>query len=308
MVSGAEENPGPCVDSLESKQSICEIRTTKPSSALLVQLKMDILPSIDSTTRMPGKFLSVVVLLLSAMPLHAEVVNYGYRVVNVYPHDSDAFTQGLIFRDGELYESTGQLGASSIRRVTLETGDVLKKRDLADEYFGEGIVDWGDRLIGVTWHAGKGFVFDLDDFEVRATFEYPGEGWGLTRNDTHIIMSDGTDRLRFLDPDTFKEEASRSVTLRGRPIRTINELEWIEGSIFANVWRTDWIIRIDPGSGEVTGLVNLSGLLPEADRKSGHTDVLNGIAYDPEEKRIFVTGKYWPSLFEIVLVEKVNGN
>lgn len=270
---------------------------------------MDFLLSIDSTMRMSGRFLALFALLFSAALLQAaEVVSYGYRVVNVYPHDDNAFTQGLIYRDGELLESTGQYGSSSIRRVSLTTGAVLGKRALPDRYFGEGIVDWENRLISVTWHAGEGFVFDLDNFEQLATFKYVGEGWGLTRNDTHIIMSDGTDRLRFLDPHDFSEQASLRVSLRGRPLRNINELEWIEGSIFANVWQTNWIIRIDPESGAVTGLVNLSGLLPDADRKPGHTDVLNGIAYDAEEKRIFVTGKNWPRLFEIALVENTDGN
>lgn len=253
---------------------------------------------------------SITVLLLtlvSTSQLQAdEVMTYGYRVVNVYPHDRNAFTQGLFFRNGELYESTGLRGSSSIRRVSLTTGKVTTKHDLADEYFGEGIVDWHDRLISVTWRSGKGFVFGLDDFDYQETFGYAGEGWGLTRDHSHIIMSDGTERLRFLDPETFEEEKSLKVMLRDRPVRNLNELEWIKGAIFSNVWQTDWIIRIDPETGDVTGLVDLTGLLPEMDREPGHTDVLNGIAYDAETNRIFVTGKHWPSLFEIVLVEKAN--
>lgn len=247
-------------------------------------------------------------LALTPKLLADEVVTYGYRVLNVFPHDRNAFTQGLFFRNGELYESTGLRGSSSIRRVSLTTGKVAKRHDLANEYFGEGIVDWGDRLINVTWRSGKGFVFGLDDFELQQTFGYAGEGWGLTRNQSHIIMSDGTESLRFLDPETFEEKKSLKVMLRDQAVRNLNELEWIDGAIFSNVWRTNWIIRINPENGVVTGLVDLTGLLPDADREPGHTDVLNGIAYDAKTNRIFVTGKHWPSLFEIVLVEKSDKN
>jgi glutaminyl-peptide cyclotransferase len=246
----------------------------------------------------------LLVLVPAAQSIGHELVTYGYRVVNVYPHDSNAFTQGLFFRDGKLYESTGQYGSSSIRRVSLTTGEVLKKYDLAGQYFSEGIVDWNDRLISVTWRSGMGFVFRLDDFSTLETFRFAGEGWGLTRDNSHIIMSDGTEKLRFLDPETFAEEKTLSVSLRNRDLLYLNELEWIEGAIFANVWQSNWIVRINPDSGDVTGLVDLSGLLPESDRIPGHTDVLNGIAYDSARKRLFVTGKNWPSLFEIVLIEK----
>ncbi len=268
---------------------------------------MDILPGIVSSTYMSLRI--IVATLLCALAQIGcsnadEVVVYDYRVVNVYPHDTGAFTQGLFFRDGGLYESTGHLGRSSIRRVSLETGKVLRKYDLADKYFGEGIVDWNDRLISVTWKSETGFVLGLDDFKEQDTFSYSGEGWGLTRDDSNIIMSDGTDRLRFLDPETLDEVKSVPVTLRGRAVRSLNELEWIEGELFSNVWQTDWVLRIDPDTGVVAGLVDLSGLLPDAVRRSGSVDVLNGIAYDVETKRIFVTGKFWPSLFEIELIER----
>lgn len=244
-------------------------------------------------------------LLSAAAPSVADdVVTYGYRVVAVYPHDRNAFTQGLFFRDGDLYESTGLRGHSSIRKVSLATGEVLRQHDLENKYFGEGIVDWNDRLIAVTWKAGTGMVFQLDDFRELQTFRYLGEGWGLTRNADNIIMSDGSDRLRFIDPETFEEVNSVRVSLRGDGLRNLNELEWIEGTIFANVWRTNWIVQIVPDTGQVIGTINLTGLLPESDRVSGHTDVLNGIAYDAETKRIFVTGKHWPKLFEIELVVK----
>ena len=233
-----------------------------------------------------------------------DVVEFDYRVVNVFPHDRHAYTQGLFFRDGVLYESTGLRGFSSIRRVTLQTGDVQQRHDLAPQYFGEGIVDWGDKLIGVTWQSQKGFIFDLDSFEESGTFSYSGEAWGLARNNSHIIMSDGTDRLRFFDPDTFAETDELAVTLRGSPLRNLNELEWINGEIWSNVWQTNWIVRIDPGSGAVTGAIDLSGLLPDADRTPRYTDVLNGIAFDEKNERLFVTGKRWPKLFEIELVKR----
>lgn len=247
-------------------------------------------------------------LSLPAQSADVEVAEFGYRIVNVYPHDKNAFTQGLFFRDGVIYESTGLRGFSSIRSVSLATGEIVRKYDLAPKYFGEGIVDWGDRLISVTWRANRGFVFAIDDFEEQSRFSYDGEGWGLTRDESNIIMSDGTERIRFLDPDSFAEIRSITVTLRGRKVRNINELEWIEGEIYSNVWQTDRIIRIDPESGIVTGVIDLSGLLPASDRILGHTDVLNGIAYDAESKRMFVTGKNWPKLFEIELVEKPVSN
>jgi glutaminyl-peptide cyclotransferase len=255
---------------------------------------------------MRNKVTALILMLLcaSAPSVADDVVTYGYRVVAVYPHDRNAFTQGLFFRDGDLYESTGLRGHSSIRKVSLATGEVLRQHDLEDRYFGEGIVDWNDRLIAVTWKSETGMVFQLDDFSELRTFRYPGEGWGLTRNADNIIMSDGSDKLRFIDPETFEEVDSVTVSLRGNGLRDLNELEWIEGAIFANVWRTNWIVQIDPGTGQVIGTINLTGLLPGLDKVAGHTDVLNGIAYDAEKKRIFVTGKHWPKLFEIELVEK----
>ncbi len=245
---------------------------------------------------------------LLARSADGEVPEFGYRIVNVYPHDRNAFTQGLFFRDGVLYESTGLQGFSTIRSVSLTTGEVVRQLDLAPQYFGEGIVDWGDRLISVTWRAKRGFVFAIDDFAEQGRFTYDGEAWGLTRDEFSIILSDGTERLRFLDPESFAEIRSIVVTLRGRKVRNINELEWIEGEIYSNIWQTDWIVRINPKSGIVTGMIDLSGLLPSSDRISGHTDVLNGIAYDAESKRIFVTGKNWPKLFEIELVDKPVSN
>ncbi len=230
---------------------------------------------------------------------------YGYEIVHTYPHDRYAFTQGLFYLDGYLYEGTGLEEQSSIRKVKLETGEVLQKRDLPGQYFGEGIVNWKDRLIELTWKAEAGFVYDLATFAPRSEFRYPGEGWGLTQDGKRIIMSDGSSQLRFWDPETLKETGRITVTDQGRPVKDLNELEWVKGEIYANVWQTDRIVRIDPRTGNVTGWIDLAGLLTPADRaETPEGDVLNGIAYDAQRDRLFVTGKRWPKLFEIRLVKK----
>lgn len=230
---------------------------------------------------------------------------YGYKVVRSYPHDTTAFTEGLFIKDGFLYESTGLTGQSSIRKLRLETGEVLKKVDLPPEFFGEGIVYWENRLIALTWQTQRGFVFDLESFKPVDRFTYPGEGWGLTRNDHELIMSDGTAELRFLDPKTLRETRRLRVTANGAPVTQLNELEWVEGEILANVWQTDRIARINPDTGRVTGWIDLAGLLPAREQVEGITDVLNGIAYDAPTRRLFVTGKHWPKLYEIVLVPRL---
>jgi glutamine cyclotransferase len=245
---------------------------------------------------------------LMAPPARAgtsDIPTYTYRVVKSYPHDPDAFTEGLFFKDGFLYESTGLKGRSSIRKTDLDTGVAKMAVTLPPDVFGEGITWFGDRLIGVTWTEHIGFELDLKDFSLKQRFSYPGEGWGLTRNDREVIMSDGTAELRFLDPETLKERRRVRVTAGGKPVDQLNELEWVEGQVFANVWQTDLIARIDPKSGEVLGWIDLGGLLPASDRVAGHTDVLNGIAYDDKTKRLFVTGKMWPKLFQIQLVRKI---
>jgi len=226
---------------------------------------------------------------------------YQAEVVHAYPHDPTAYTEGLFYLDGYLYESTGIEGQSSIRKERLETGEVLQKVDVPAQYFGEGIVNWKNRLVSLTWRSHVGFVRDLATFKPSKQFTYEGEGWALTQDGTRLIMSDGTPQLRFLDPNSLHETGRLTVTLAGKPIRYVNELEWVKGEIYANVWQTDFIIRIDPGSGAVVGIVNLRGLLGAEDRRDGHPEVLNGIAYDKERDRLFVTGKYWPKLFEIRL-------
>ena len=227
---------------------------------------------------------------------------YGYKVVASYPHDPEAFTQGLIFRAGYLYESTGRYGSSSIRKVDLSTGKVLQQRDLPSQVFGEGIVDYGNDIIWITWTNGFGASFDIESFSVKKQFRYSGEGWGLTRTANEIVMSDGSSELRFLNPETMQEQRRIRVTDQGQEIDQINELEFVEGEVFANIWQTDRIARIDPHSGKVTGWIDLTGLLPKQDFVNGHTDVLNGIAYDAAGKRLFVTGKLWPKIFEIEVI------
>jgi glutaminyl-peptide cyclotransferase len=228
---------------------------------------------------------------------------YTYQIVHTYPHDPAAFTQGLFYLNGVLYEGTGLEEQSSIRKVKLETGEVLQKRDVPGEYFGEGIVNWKDRLLELTWKAQRGFLYDLGSFAPRGQFEYPGEGWGLTQDGKRIIMSDGSAELRFWDPETLKETARVTVTDEGRPVTNLNELEWVNGEVYANIWQTDRIARIDPATGKVVGWIDCTGLLLASDR-TGQTDVLNGIAYDAAGGRLFVTGKRWPKLFEIRLVKK----
>lgn len=227
---------------------------------------------------------------------------YGYTVVRTYPHDPAAFTQGLQYVDGFLYEGTGENGRSSIRKVKLETGEVLQHRDLAKEHFGEGITVWKTELFQLTWQSGIGFVYDRQTFAPKRTFRYTGEGWGMTRDAAGLIMSDGTDALRFIDPATFAERRRVKVTAGGAPLTRLNELEYVKGEIYANVWTDDRIARIDPATGRVTSYVDLTGLLTARERAS--TDVLNGIAYDEAGDRLFVTGKWWPTLFEIALTPR----
>lgn len=252
-----------------------------------------------------GLFLAVTLAAGAAAPAWAGAPpQYGYDVVKVYPHDPGAFTQGLLWRDGFLYESTGLHGRSSVRKVTLETGVPEQERLIDSRHFGEGVVDWKDRLITLTWQDQMGFIFDLATFERIGEFSYPGEGWGLTRDETRIIMSDGASALRFLDPETLKETGRIQVTDDGKPVDNLNELEWVKGEVLANIWQTDRIARIDPKTGHVTGWIDLSGLLGPDDRAGRQVDVLNGIAYDAASDRLFVTGKLWPKLFEIRLTPK----
>lgn len=225
---------------------------------------------------------------------------YTYRVVATYPHDAGAFTQGLFWLDGHLYETTGEVGKSTLRQVNLEDGRVLKSVDLP-RVFGEGSTNWGDQIISITWQDGIGYRWDRASFRQLGTWRYQGEGWGLTQNGRELIMSDGTAELRFLNPDTFQEIRRVRVTANGRPVDRLNELEFIKGEVYANVWQTDEIVRIDPATGNVTGRIDLSQLTRDTPG-TGYETVLNGIAYDEAGDRLFVTGKNWPRLYEIDLV------
>lgn len=229
---------------------------------------------------------------------------FGYRVVEEFPHDPRAFTQGLFFHDGFLYESTGLRGESTLRRVDLDTGEVLEQRELLPQFFGEGAALAGDYIFQLTWEAEIGFVYTRQPFRLVREFRYSGEGWGLTFDGEHLVMSNGTDELRFLDPNSLRQVRTLRVTADGEPLPQLNELEWIEGEIWANIWTQDRIARIRPDTGEVTAFVDLAGILPRAFAlQYPEMDVLNGIAWDAANRRIFVTGKKWPKLFEIELVE-----
>ena len=228
-------------------------------------------------------------------------VLHSYRVVNVYPHDREAFTQGLIFEGGALLESTGGFGRSTLRRVELQSGRVLEQRTLASHLFGEGLARAGDALVQLTWRAGRALLYDPESLQRTASFEYPGEGWGLTFDGEHLVMSDGSATLRFFGLPEFAEVRRLEVRDQGVPVERLNELEYVEGKIYANVWFDERIAVISPDSGEVEAWIDLRGILPRAFRRS-RGDVLNGIAYDPRTRRLFVTGKRWPRVFEIEVV------
>jgi glutamine cyclotransferase len=234
--------------------------------------------------------------------------NYGYQIVKTYPHDSSAFTQGLIYVDGFLYESTGIAGRSSVRKVDLETGRSVQQYAVLPEYFAEGLTAWGSTLVQLTYRTQTGFVYDRATLKVKSSFPYSGEGWGLTHDGRRLILSDGTSTLRFLDPVTFREAGSLVVRDRGQPVRDLNELEYVRGEIYANVWHTDRIARISPTTGDVLGWIDLRNLLKPGDippsTPMANEAVLNGIAYDSARDRLFVTGKLWPKLFEVRIVAR----
>ena len=224
-----------------------------------------------------------------------------FKVARSFPHDTNAFTQGLLWHNGALYEGTGLEGHSELRRVDLKSGKVLQRRELPADVFGEGLVLSGNRLIQISWQSERAFVFDLKTFKPQGEFEYEGEGWGLTSDGKELIMSDGSSQLIFRDPKTFEEKRRVDVTFNGKPQKNLNELEWINGQVWANVWQTDTIVRINPRSGVVEAYLDCTGLMKGKTSEEDEDDVLNGIAYDAQKKRIFLTGKLWPKLFEITL-------
>jgi len=264
-------------------------------------------PALQSGSNYLKNFLAILSLIF-ALPVAARTKpratpQYTYRVVHVYPHDPQAFTQGLEYRAGFLYEGTGLRGRSTLRKVDLPTGKVLREIELDPGFFGEGITVINGRVVQLTWQAQEGFVYDQQTFRLLHTFQYSGEGWGLTNDSRRIYMSDGTAQIRCLDLLTLKELRRFSVHDCGRQITELNELEWVRGEIYANVWQTDRIARIAPSDGRVLGWIDLAGILPKQDQ-NGEVDVLNGIAYDSMGDRLFVTGKLWPKLFEIRVVPK----
>jgi glutamine cyclotransferase len=241
--------------------------------------------------------LSLLLCAFLCAAVHAQSAD-GYRIVHTYPHDANAFTQGLLYLDGHLYESTGRNGQSSLRMEDLETGRILQQLPISNEYFAEGLAAYGSTLVQLTWQSHIAFVYDRFSFRLLRTLQYTGEGWGLTSNGKQLILSDGTPDLRFLDPATMRELRRVTVKDHGAPVKELNELEYIHGQIYANIWYSDRIARISPQTGAVLGWIDLSGLLP-ANLRSSQEAVLNGIAYDAAHDRLFVTGKLWPRLYEI---------
>jgi glutamine cyclotransferase len=259
-------------------------------------------PTVQQTTQTANSNVATTADSSATTP-NETVPTYSYKIKNTWPHDRRAYTQGLIYLDGILWESTGQYGASSLRKVELKTGKVIKQIAVPPKYFAEGMTVFQNKVFQLTWQEQKGFIYDPETFQKQGEFDYSGEGWGLTHDGHSLIMSDGTNQIRFLDPATL--QTTRTVSVydgHGAPVEKLNELEYIDGEIYANIWQTDRIVRIEPGSGKILGWIDLTGLLKTKDR-SGEEDVLNGIAYDAAGKRLFVTGKMWPKLFEIEIVK-----
>ncbi len=238
----------------------------------------------------------------SSLNISDAIPVYSYEILNKYPHDPGAFTQGLVYYDGIFFEGTGLRGSSSLRRVKLESGEVLLVKELSANLFGEGIVLYDDRIIQLTWTSNTGFVYNKDTFEEVDQFSYPTQGWGITHNGSELIMSDGSSMLYFLNPETFERTRKISVSYNDRAITRLNELEYIQDRIFANIWQTDSIAIINPATGLVTNWLDLTGLLQPEDRDGHKVDVLNGIAYDETNDRLFVTGKLWPTIYQIGLI------
>lgn len=233
-----------------------------------------------------------------------EYEEYSYTIINVYPHDTEAFTQGLAYHEGYLYEGTGLNEKSSVRKVDLETGVVLQRFDLSSEYFGEGVTIYDDKIIQLTWQSQKGFVYDSQNFKQIGEFTYQTEGWGITHDERNLIVSDGTSKLYFWDPSTYNDIRSVNVYDENGSVTMLNELEYIDGKIYANVWQTDFVVMINPNTGEVIGRADMTGILESSGYESESYDVLNGIAYDSQNDRLFITGKLWPAVFEVELREK----
>ena len=257
---------------------------------LIITFSTALLIALAFSSCQPGK--------ATRVESNGTIPNYTYEIVKVYPHDPDAFTQGLVFRDGKLLESTGEEGRSTLRRVDLDSGQTLKKVDLAPQYFGEGMTVLNNKVYQVTWQHQIGFIYDYQTFERLGEFNYEGEGWGLTTDGQSLILSDGSNRLRFLDPNSFRVVRTIAVTENGKPVSQLNELEYIKGEIYSNIWHSTRIVTINPQTGAVTASMDCADLVSQSGAHDEEA-VLNGIAYDEASGRLFVTGKLWPKLFEI---------
>jgi glutamine cyclotransferase len=292
---------------MRSLRTTLALTAFRACPVLLLAACCHVLPLAAADSPPAGSTLQSAPTAASPTPAPAEVTNYTYQVVNTYAHDPRAFTQGLLFHDGKLLESTGLYGQSSLREVDLATGAVLRNLTVPSQYFAEGLTLLDGKLYQLTWKEQKAFVYDLNadpkTFRKVGEFSYTGEGWGLATDGHWLIMSDGTSAIRFLNPGTFAVDHTIRVLKDDMPQERLNELEYVKGEIYANIWQTDWVARIDPASGRVVGMIDFTYLLPAADRTST-TQVLNGIAYDPAADRLFVTGKNWPKLFEVRLRKK----
>jgi len=302
-------------DSFDGRAGLCEnrrvtVRKIRISAIVVLLLAAVVSSIVHEILPLPVAWIRTGVTTAAENGVNLEAVDttgtalYTFRIVNVYPHDPEAFTQGLVFHRGYLYEGTGLYGASTLRKIELKTGKIKKMNRLPEEFFGEGITICRNRLIQLTWLSCTGFVYDPQSFRLLGTFTYSTEGWGITCDGNHIIMSDGTSILRFLNPQNFTLVRQIDVRDRGKQITHINELEYVRGEIYANVWDTGYVVRISPKTGEVSGWIDLRGLYRYLGREPNF-DILNGIAYDVRGDRLFVTGKYWPKLFEIKL-QRVN--
>ncbi len=247
-----------------------------------------------------GVLVSILLLIAYQVNTQRDTLYYSIKVTTTYPHDSTAFTQGLVLKDGILYESTGLYGQTSVRKTMLTTGTLLEKVDLPPRYFGEGLTIHEDKIYQVTWRENTGFVYSPTDLHLVNQFSIPCEGWGLTHNGSHLILSNGSSTISFMNPHTFKITHTIQVTHQGTPVKDLNELEYVDGVIYANIWHRDEIVMIDPTDGSVHGWIDLEGIRGHLDSTEG-IDVLNGIAYNPETQRLLVTGKYWPNILEIKL-------
>jgi glutamine cyclotransferase len=283
--------PPPATETAGPEAAEVEVAAATPTTA----------PAAAPTDAATAPATETVFAALVLTPTPAPPPIYTYEVVAAYPHDPDAFTQGLVYEDGILYEGTGLWGESTLREVDLTTGTVLRLHALGDEYFGEGIALFDDQIYQITWQEQTGFIYEPATFEELGTFTYPHEGWGITHDGQRLIVSDGTPTIRFWDPETLQEIGRITARDNEGPVAMLNELEYVNGEIWANIWLTDRIARISPETGDVLGYIDLTGLL-DTSALTQPADVLNGIAYDPAADRLFVTGKLWPTLFEIEVV------